>query len=847
VTTFQVVKGDITVGMAKFEVGANNNVGGKQQLRHRRVSARRSVVANMALQQQVEEEKIINFSLTPRQKFHILFVAVPIVITVWYASAILYPPGAQAKAPFFLWTEGALTYTANGVPEICPRESICSTGGFQILLIAIARITAFIMYPLVGHTFISKMHCSVHALSTSYLGTFIPFAELHTVHHRAGMGVTWLAVAHTIVHIIRWLIRGDMALLGSGTGLSGVISMLCFGGTVWSMRDRAKKIKILTFDIRFLLHWTFMLIAVFSICFHTPRTAKIFLSFSGLWALDYLYGMVFKTFRLDVVEFTPLPNKSGVQMLWRNPPGFNANSGEYVQVKAPWLWKGGGEWHPFSLYLKEATAEGLDKVLKQKFNVQSKAAIAPSLGNRSVEADSTVLILVDMQNEYAHHSGKFYNEVKKVMASTDMLFKTAQLAKQVRDSGALVFHVPTILEKDRSSVRNLHLGVLRDYGDAFTQGTWNAEIVDCHAPRVEDIVIRGKTGLDSFFGTDLFEELEKREIETVIIGGFATNGSVESTMRTAYEKGFHVLSLTDGTACNGQVLQDAVMNNTFKMFSNTVSCEEAGELLVGGIPKRLSSQIYPSVRHLRIEKSEHAFEQEKDFLEFVNEALTSEEDDGEQKNFIVEEARAEIRGSYNTTQVFIIPAGDWTKRLYEEVNSQEQLRSCWVRGPYISPYSIAAEFSHLILIASGIGITPALGVIGQYKGNSRTKVLVWSTRCSNMLKFFIPIIEDAHICVIYYTGKVKLSRGEVKALTKSGRIYIQQSRPASLTGSISTIICETVSQIEDKPISKIEDISIKARLQWCMLYCGGSIRIKDEFSKFSKEKKIKFDFELFNW
>jgi len=116
-----------------------------------------------------------------------------------------------------------------------------------------------------------------------------------------------------------------------------------------------------------------------------------------------------------------------------------------------------------------------------------------------------------------------------------------------------------------------------------------------------------------------------------------------------------------------------------------------------------------------------------------------------------------------------------------------------------------------------------------------------------MLKFFIPIIEDAHICVIYYTGKVKISRGEVKSLTKSGRIYIQQSRPASLTGSISTIICETVSKIEDKPISKIEDISIKARLQWCMLYCGGSIRIKDDFSKFSKEKKIKFDSELFNW
>ena len=139
-----------------------------------------------------------------------------------------------------------MTYNENGVPQLCPRESICSTGGFQIFLIAIARITAFIMYPLVGLTFLSKMHCSVHALSTSYLSEFIPFAELHKDHHKAGMGVTYLAGAHTIVHLIRWISRGDMALLGSRIGPSGFFSMLCFGGTVWSMRGRAKKMKNMT-------------------------------------------------------------------------------------------------------------------------------------------------------------------------------------------------------------------------------------------------------------------------------------------------------------------------------------------------------------------------------------------------------------------------------------------------------------------------------------------------------------------------------------------------------------------------------------------------------------------------
>ena len=74
--------------------------------------------------------------------------------------------------------------------------------------------------------------------------------------------------------------------------------------------------------------------------------------YSGLWSLDYLYGYLFKTYRLDVVEFSPLPDLSGVQMLWYNPEGFQATAGMYVKIRLPWLSEGGSEWHPFSIYLR---------------------------------------------------------------------------------------------------------------------------------------------------------------------------------------------------------------------------------------------------------------------------------------------------------------------------------------------------------------------------------------------------------------------------------------------------------------------------------------------------------------
>ena len=42
--------------------------------------------------------------------------------------------------------------------------------------------------------------------------------------------------------------------------------------------------------------------------------------FGGMWFLDFLNGYVFKTYCLDLVEFSPLPSGSGAQMLWSNPP-----------------------------------------------------------------------------------------------------------------------------------------------------------------------------------------------------------------------------------------------------------------------------------------------------------------------------------------------------------------------------------------------------------------------------------------------------------------------------------------------------------------------------------------------
>ena len=69
-------------------------------------------------------------------------------------------------------------------------------------------------------------------------------------------------------------------------------------------------------------------------------------------------------------------------------------------------------------------------------------------------------------------------------------------------------------------------------------------------------MIEGKRGLDTFASTNLDFILRSKGIKTVALGGFLTNCCVESTMRSAYEKGFDVVTLTDCVAATSQAEHD---------------------------------------------------------------------------------------------------------------------------------------------------------------------------------------------------------------------------------------------------------------------------------------------------
>jgi nicotinamidase-related amidase len=133
------------------------------------------------------------------------------------------------------------------------------------------------------------------------------------------------------------------------------------------------------------------------------------------------------------------------------------------------------------------------------------------------------------------------------------------------------------------SCRSTPYGILKGVVDstAFVKGEWGAEIVDALAPQEGDVVVEGKRGLDTFATTNLDFILRARGITTIALGGFLTNCCVESTMRTGYEKGYEVITLSDCVAATSPEEHANAIKFDYPMFSDVKTAQAFTDDLQG--------------------------------------------------------------------------------------------------------------------------------------------------------------------------------------------------------------------------------------------------------------------------
>ena len=163
-----------------------------------------------------------------------------------------------------------------------------------------------------------------------------------------------------------------------------------------------------------------------------------------------------------------------------------------------------------------------------------------------IETSRTALLVMDFQNDLVDPEGAFASqgtaaEVKEKRA----IENTARVLATARSVGLSIVHVavawhPGHLEANRSAP--LFAGVAE--ADTLVEGTWGGEFHRDLQPAEGERVIT-KRGVSALTGTELDRLLRLRDINVLVLTGFATNFVVEGTARDAVDLGYAVIVLSD--------------------------------------------------------------------------------------------------------------------------------------------------------------------------------------------------------------------------------------------------------------------------------------------------------------
>ena len=187
--------------------------------------------------------------------------------------------------------------------------------------------------------------------------------------------------------------------------------------------------------------------------------------------------------------------------------------------------------------------------------------------------ERTALLSIDLQNCFVEGSPIAAPEGPAVLERVNCL------AAACRKASILVIHTSIVFRPDRSN-----LGLLAEFSPPVREGILDkgTESAALHKGLVIDPrdILVDKPRFGAFHGTDLELILRKRGIDTVIIGGVATNVCCETTAREAAVRDLRVFFLSDGTAtaamgsASAEELQKATCATLGFLFAEVLTVNE---------------------------------------------------------------------------------------------------------------------------------------------------------------------------------------------------------------------------------------------------------------------------------
>ena len=170
----------------------------------------------------------------------------------------------------------------------------------------------------------------------------------------------------------------------------------------------------------------------------------------------------------------------------------------------------------------------------------------------SFDPRTTALVLIDLQKGIVAGDTKPH-------AAHDVVERATRLARRFRELGALV----VLVHVDPGPNGMLFPRPQADQPrPPMTPNPDFATLVPELGPEPGDAVVL-KHQPNAFYATDLEVHLARRGIRTIVLGGIATNLGVESTARSAHERGFEQVFVEDAMAARALELHEFPVTRTF--------------------------------------------------------------------------------------------------------------------------------------------------------------------------------------------------------------------------------------------------------------------------------------------
>jgi nicotinamidase-related amidase len=184
------------------------------------------------------------------------------------------------------------------------------------------------------------------------------------------------------------------------------------------------------------------------------------------------------------------------------------------------------------------------------------------------------IILIGFQNDYFSENGILRGVVEESSKVTNIIENTVNMIRKTDDT--LIISTPIIFSEDYSELTD-PVGILKTIKEvgAFKKGTSGSRTIDQIGKFGDKIMeIPGKQGLNAFVNTNLEQTLRDHGVEQVFLAGTVASICIDSTGRSAFERGFKVTMLSDCISGRTVFEKDFYFEQVFPLYAEISSSEE---------------------------------------------------------------------------------------------------------------------------------------------------------------------------------------------------------------------------------------------------------------------------------